>query len=256
MATLAALVADAASAAHGEARRMAYGMLANSVEATKEASVQFAADARCVDVCLRGLEAGDEAIRVAAAKCVKAAAKRAPAFRGALAKKGGIAPLVAMAETGSVEAAMRAAWALANLAVDSAANKTAIREGRGLAALVNLLRRQRAASPLAASSLRNYEGEALRERAAQGLDALCQGDAKNQEAVVLAGGAEPLVRLLRDERATQMARLRAAFATYRLATSPANWRVPVHKENFRGRRDSLIDLHTGARWAKPALPRR
>jgi hypothetical protein len=183
---LAALVADAASAAHGEARRMAYGMLANSVEATKEASVQFAADARCVDVCLRGLEAGDEAIRVAAAKCVKAAAKRAPAFRGALAKKGGIAPLVAMAETGSVEAAMRAAWALANLAVDSAANKTAIREGRGLAALVNLLRRQRAASPLAASSLRNYEGEALRERAAQGLDALCQGDAKNQEAVVLA----------------------------------------------------------------------
>ena len=222
---LAALVADAASAAHGEARRMAYGMLANSVEATKEASVQFAADARCVDVCLRGLEAGDEAIRVAAAKCVKAAAKRAPAFRGALAKKGGIAPLVAMAETGSVEAAMRAAWALANLAVDSAANKMAIREGRGLAALVNLLRRQRAASPLAASSLRNYEGEALRERAAQGLDALCQGDAKNQEAVVLAGGAEPLVRLLRDERATQMARLRAAFATYRLATSPANWRV-------------------------------
>ena len=86
---LSALVADAASAAHGEARRMAYGMLANSVEATKEASVQFAADARCVDVCLRGLEAGDEAIRVAAAKCVKAAAKRAPAFRGALAKKGG-----------------------------------------------------------------------------------------------------------------------------------------------------------------------
>ena len=76
--------------------------------------------------------------------------------------------------------------------MDSAANKTAIREGRGLAALVNLLRRQRAASPLAASSLRNYEGEALRERAAQGLDALCQGDAKNQEAVVLAGGAEPL----------------------------------------------------------------
>ena len=70
--------------------------------------------------------------------------------------------------------------------MDSAANKTAIREGRGLAALVNLLRRQRAASPLAASSLRNYEGEALRERAAQGLDALCQGDAKNQEAVVLA----------------------------------------------------------------------
>ena len=106
---LSALVADAASAAHGEARRMAYGMLANSVEAAKEASVQFAADARCVEVCLRGLEAGDEAIRVAAAKCVKAAAKRAPAFRGALAKKGGIAPLVAMAETGSVEAAMRAA---------------------------------------------------------------------------------------------------------------------------------------------------
>ena len=78
------------------------------------------------------------------------------------------------------------AWALANLAVDHKTNKTAIREGRGLAALVNLLRRQRAASPLAASSLRNYEGEALRERAAQGLDALCQGDAKNQEAVVLA----------------------------------------------------------------------
>ena len=110
---LSALVADAASAAHGEARRMAYGMLANSVEATKEASVQFAADARCVEVCLRGLEAGDEAIRVAAAKCVKAAAKRAPAFRGALAKSGGIAPLVQMAETGSVEAAMRAAWASA-----------------------------------------------------------------------------------------------------------------------------------------------
>ena len=66
---------------------MAYDMLANSVEATKEASVQFAADARCVEVCLRGLEAGDEAIRVAAAKCVKAAAKRAPAFRGALAKR-------------------------------------------------------------------------------------------------------------------------------------------------------------------------
>ena len=129
---------------------MAYGMLANSVEATKDASVQFAADARCVDVCLRGLEAGDEAIRVAAAKCVKAAAKRAPAFRGALARKGGILPLVAMAETGSVEAAMRAAWALANLAVDSAANKTAIREGRGLAALVNLLRRQRAGEALRA----------------------------------------------------------------------------------------------------------
>ena len=110
---LSALVADAASAAHGEARRMAYGMLANSVEATKEASVQFAADARCVDVCLRGLEAGDEAIRVAAAKCVKAAAKRAPGFRNALAKSGGIAPLVQMAETGSVEAAMRAAWASA-----------------------------------------------------------------------------------------------------------------------------------------------
>ena len=110
---IAALVADAASAAHGEARRMAYGMLANSVEATKEASVQFAADARCVDVCLRGLEAGDEAIRVAAAKCVKAAAKRAPGFRSALAKSGGIAPLVQMAETGSVEAAMRAAWASA-----------------------------------------------------------------------------------------------------------------------------------------------
>ena len=124
------------------------------------------------------------------------------------------------------------AWALANLAVDNKTNKTAIREGRGLAALVNLLRQQRAASPLAASALRNYEGEALRERAAQGLDALCQGDAKNQEAVVLAGGAEPLVRLLRDEKATQMARLRAAFATYRLATSPANWRVPVHQENF------------------------
>ena len=64
------------------------------------------------------------------------------------------------------------AWALANLAVDNKTNKTAIREGRGLAALVNLLRRQRA-------------GEELRERAAQGLDALCQGDAKNQEAVVL-----------------------------------------------------------------------
>ena len=229
---LSALVADAASAAHGETRRTAYSKLADSVEATKEASVQFAQDVRCVDVCLRGLEAGDEAIRVAAAMCVKAAAKRAPAFRVALAKSGGIAPLVQMAETGSVEAAMRAAWALANLAVDSAANKTAIREGRGLAALVNLLRRQRAASPLAASSLRNYEGEALRERAAQGLDALCQGDAKNQEAVVLAGGAEPLVRLLRDERATQMARLRAAFATYRLATSPANWRVPVPSRIF------------------------
>ena len=126
-------------------------------------------DARCVDVCLRGLEAGDEAIRVAAAKCVKAAAKRAPAFRGTLAKKGGIAPRVAMAETGSVEAAMRAAWALAKLAVDNKTNKTAIREGRGLAALGNLLRQQRAASPLAASALRNYEGEALRERAAQGL---------------------------------------------------------------------------------------
>ena len=54
------------------------------------------------------------------------------AMRDALAKKGGIAPLVAMAETGSVEAAMRAAWALANLAVDCAANKTAIREGRAL----------------------------------------------------------------------------------------------------------------------------
>ena len=149
-------------------------------------------------------------------------------------------------------------FAQAGLAVDSAANKTAIREGRGLAALVNLLRRQRAASPLAASSLRNYEGEALRERAAQGLDALCQGDAKNQEAVVLAGGAE--IKSRSDCCATngrpQMARLRAAFATYRLATSPANWRVPVHKENFRGLRDSLIDLHTGARWAKPALPRR
>ena len=157
---------------------MAYGMLANSVEATKEASVQFAADARCVDVCLRGLEAGDEAIRVAAAKCVKAAAKRAPAFRGALAKKGGIAPLVAMAETGSVEAAMRAAWALANLAVDSAANKTAIREGRGLAALVNLLRRQRA-------------GEALRERAAQGLDALCHRLDRRRRHLALRGGGDP-----------------------------------------------------------------
>ena len=74
---LSALVADAASAAHGEARRMAYGVLKNSVEATKEASVQFAADGQ-----LRwrrlgaGLEAGDEAIRVAAV-CVKAAAARA-----------------------------------------------------------------------------------------------------------------------------------------------------------------------------------
>ena len=145
---LSALVADAASAAHGETRRTAYSKLADSVEATKEASVQFAQDVRCVDVCLRGLEAGDEAIRVAAAMCVKAAAKRAPAFRVALAKSGGIAPLVQMAETGSVEAAMRAAWALANLAVDSAANKTAIREGRGLAALVNLLRRQRAGEAL------------------------------------------------------------------------------------------------------------
>ena len=188
---LSALVADAASAAHGETRRTAYSKLADSVEATKEASVQFAQDVRCVDVCLRGLEAGDEAIRVAAAMCVKAAAKRAPAFRVALAKSGGIAPLVQMAETGSVEAAMRAAWALANLAVDSAANKTAIREGRGLAALVNLLRRQRAASPLAASSLRNYEGEALRERAAQGLDALCHRLDRRRRHLALRGGGDP-----------------------------------------------------------------
>ena len=175
---LSALVADAASAAHGETRRTAYSKLAVSVEATKEASVQFAQDVRCVDVCLRGLEAGDEAIRVAAAMCVKAAAKRAPAFRVALAKSGGIAPLVQMAETGSVEAAMRAAWALANLAVDSAANKTAIREGRGLAALVNLLRRQRA-------------GEALRERAAQGLDALCHRLDRRRRHLALRGGGDP-----------------------------------------------------------------
>ena len=175
---LSALVADAASAAHGETRRTAYSKLADSVEATKEASVQFAQDVRCVDVCLRGLEAGDEAIRVAAAMCVKAAAKRAPAFRVALAKSGGIAPLVQMAETGSDEAAMRAAWALANLAVDSAANKTAIREGRGLAALVNLLRRQRA-------------GEALRERAAQGLDALCHRLDRRRRHLALRGGGDP-----------------------------------------------------------------
>ena len=159
---------------------MAYGMLANSVEATKEASVQFAADARCVDVCLRGLEAGDEAIRVAAAKCVKAAAKRAGvplalalfgAHRaagghggdrvrgGGHCRRGGPGEHHVDATcSGGLWDFHRLIFAPgANLARDHKTNKTAIREGRGGAAR-QLLRRQRAASPLAASCLPQLRG--------------------------------------------------------------------------------------------------
>ena len=240
---------------------MAYGMLANSVEATKEASVQFAADARCVEVCLRRPRGGRRGhsrrgreVRQGRGQARAGVPGRAREERRHRAARG----------HGGDRRASRAAWADYRDAAGAGPgerspwiprqNKTAIREGRGLAALVNLLRRQRAASPLAASSLRNYEGEALRERARPGPGRPLPGRREEPGGGRPGGRRGALVRLLRDERATQMARLRRrAFATYRLATSPANWRVPVPKENFR---DATHDWHTGARWARPALPRR
>ena len=101
--------------------------------------------------------------RVAAAKCVKAAAKRAPAFRGALAKKGGIAPLVAMAET-AVEAPT--ACPGPGEASPWIPRRTRRRSARAAAWRRSSICCGGSARPRRwpPASLRNYEGEALRER--------------------------------------------------------------------------------------------
>ncbi|KAH8054908.1 hypothetical protein JL721_10324 [Aureococcus anophagefferens] len=196
--------------------------LVEECDASKASAKHVGARPEAVDLCARCLAcpATDDERGPAhlGAVLVKVVAKRSPRFRSAVAARAGkrvaarddvLFRLVRLArENGAI--AERAVWALANanVCLDCPRAKDRVPALGGLRAAVDCCGADRDAG--------------ARERGAQAVDALCAAHGANQERVCLEGGAPPLLALLRDPKATGNGRLRAAFATYRLASNAAN----------------------------------
>ncbi|KAJ1459429.1 armadillo-type protein [Pelagophyceae sp. CCMP2097] len=220
------------NAASVEEREASLADLAAKIDADRTFAVATAAHDSALRGLVGALKEGTVPCQVAASQALRVLAKRSAASKDAIRDLGALPLLVALLEKDSV--ATSAAHALANLAVENHANKEAIRDAGGLVGLIAVL--ERAAAPAAAPAAGGGGPDGLlatqaQERVAQAIDALCQGHSANQEAVMLAGGAVPLLAILsvRDGagNATPAARLRAAFATYRLASNPSNLRALV-----------------------------
>ncbi|KAK7247775.1 hypothetical protein SO694_00122059 [Aureococcus anophagefferens] len=175
--------------------------LVEECDASKASAKHVGARPEAVDLCARCLA------------CPATDDERGPAHLGAVlvkvvaARDDVLFRLVRLArEHGAI--AERAVWALANVCLDCPRAKDRVPALGGLRAAVDCCGADRDAG--------------ARERGAQAVDALCAAHGANQERVCLEGGAPPLLALLRDPKATGNGRLRAAFATYRLASNAAN----------------------------------
>ncbi|KAH8060431.1 hypothetical protein JL722_4526 [Aureococcus anophagefferens] len=181
--------------------------LVEECDASKASAKHVGARPEAVDLCARCLA------------CPATDDERGPAHLGAVlvkvvaARDDVLFRLVRLArENGAI--AERAVWALANanVCLDCPRAKDRVPALGGLRAAVDCCGADRDAG--------------ARERGAQAVDALCAAHGANQERVCLEGGAPPLLALLRDPKATGNGRLRAAFATHRLASNAANAAAP------------------------------
>ena len=158
---------------------------------------------------VRALREGDDAAKAEAARRLGTIAW-STLNQAAIAEAGGIPPLVELLRDGNAEGKLQAAWALAKLALDNAANRVLIAEAGGIAPLVELLRDDRERAKVSAAWVLYHVA--------------CNNNA-NQGAIAAAGGILPLVQLLRDGSADVKAA--AAQALRNLARNNASNAVAI-----------------------------